>query len=84
MSIVHNTMKFMLKDGLLTVKDNQITRSRQMMAVAVALPVHDIYSYSIPAHLAAQAGVGKRVLVPFGRRSVTGYLIGPAHDSTPA
>ncbi|WP_419661957.1 replication restart helicase PriA [Desulfosarcina variabilis] len=73
----------MLKDGLLTVKDNQITRSRQMMAVAVALPVHDIYSYSIPAHLAAQAGVGKRVLVPFGRRSVTGYLIGPAHDSTP-
>lgn len=54
-----------------------------MMAVAVALPVHDIYSYSIPAHLATQAGVGKRVLVPFGRRSVTGYLIGPARDSTP-
>ena len=52
-----------------------------MMAVAVALPVHEIYSYSIPEQVAPQACVGKRVLVPFGRRSVTGYLIGPARDT---
>ncbi len=51
------------------------------MAVAVSLPVHDIYSYSIPAPLAAQADVGKRALVPFGGRTVTGYLIGPARGN---
>ncbi len=53
------------------------------MSVAVALPVHETYSYSIPDHLAGQAQTGKRVLVPFGRRSVTGYLIGPVRDSSP-
>ena len=76
-------MKFKLKDGILPVKENQITPSPQMMAVAVALPVHEIYSYSIPKHLAAQASAGKRVLVPFGGRSVTGYLLGPARDPKP-
>jgi primosomal protein N' (replication factor Y) (superfamily II helicase) len=80
MVTVHNTMKFKLKDGLPPVKENQIAPPRQMMAVAVALPIHEIYSYSIPAHLASQACAGKRVLVPFGNRSVTGYLIGPARD----
>ena len=56
-----------------------------MMAVAVALPVHDSYNYSIPEPLAAQATVGKRVLVPFGGRSVTGYLLGPPRgDSSPS
>ena len=81
-AIVHNTMKFKLKDPVSTVKENQIVHHRQIVAVAVALPVHDTFSYSIPAHLTLQACPGKRVLVPFGRRTITGYLIGPAREPT--
>jgi primosomal protein N' (replication factor Y) len=75
-------MKFKLKDAVTTVKENQIMDHRQMVTVAVALPVHDTFTYSIPAHLTAQTCPGKRVLVPFGRRMVTGYLIGPAPAET--
>jgi primosomal protein N' (replication factor Y) len=75
-------MKFKLKDAVTTVKENQIMDHRQMVTVAVALPVHDTFTYSIPAHLTAQTYPGKRVLVPFGRRMVTGYLIGPAPAET--
>jgi primosomal protein N' (replication factor Y) len=45
--------------------------------VAVVLPVYETFSYSVPAYLSDQARPGMRVLVPFGRRTVTGYLIGP-------
>jgi primosomal protein N' (replication factor Y) len=59
----------------------QAAPPQPIVSVAVALPVHDAFSYSIPAHLAAQVCPGKRVLVPFGRRTVTGYLIGPAPEA---
>ena len=64
------------------VKENQRSHHRHIVSVAVALPVHDTFCYSIPAHLAPQACPGKRVLVPFGRRTVTGYLVGPAQEPT--
>jgi len=44
--------------------------------VAIALPVHNTYTYSVPEDLSALATTGKRVLVPFGRRRVTGYILG--------
>ena len=43
--------------------------------VAPALPVEGLFEYKIPAHLRDKAQVGKRVLVPFGNRKITGYLI---------
>ncbi len=39
----------------------------------------DAYTYAVPAHLAALAVPGARVLVPFGNREVTGYVVGPDH-----
>ncbi|UCD80500.1 MAG: primosomal protein N' [Desulfobacterales bacterium] len=42
--------------------------------VAVALPVHHTFTYSAPESFQASVAVGKRVLVPFGRRRVTGYI----------
>lgn len=45
--------------------------------VAVALPVFGTYTYRIPQSLIPLAAVGKRVLVPFGQRSITGYILGP-------
>ena len=49
--------------------------------IAVALPVHNTFTYNVPKHLAAMASIGKRVLVPFGRRSITGYILGPEKDT---
>jgi primosomal protein N' (replication factor Y) len=43
--------------------------------VAVALPVYGSYTYRMPESGARPAAVGSRVVVPFGRRKVTGYLL---------
>lgn len=48
--------------------------------IAVALPVHGTYTYRVPAHLEAGATPGRRVLIPFGRRRVTGYVFGEAPE----
>jgi len=44
--------------------------------VAVALPVYSTYVYSVPKNLLTLVSTGKRVLVPFGQRRVTGYILG--------
>jgi primosomal protein N' (replication factor Y) len=45
--------------------------------VAVALPVSGTFTYSVPDDLHDAVAPGMRVLVPFGRRRVTGYVLGP-------
>lgn len=49
--------------------------------IAVALPVFNTYTYSIPEHFYNLASPGKRVLVPFGRRTVTGYILGRSKNT---
>jgi primosomal protein N' (replication factor Y) (superfamily II helicase) len=49
--------------------------------VAVPLPLDTSFTYAVPAELAPGAVTGVRVLVPFGRRKLTGYLLGPATES---
>ncbi len=44
--------------------------------VAVALPVFQTFTYGVPDNLSAFIASGKRVLVPFGQRRVTGYILG--------
>ena len=46
--------------------------------VAVVLPLHNTYTYRVPDHLRAELQVGSRLLVPFGRRRVSGFALGPA------
>ncbi|MBI9085562.1 MAG: primosomal protein N' [Desulfobacterales bacterium] len=53
-----------------------MTDSQPHIEVAVALPVHGSFTYSVPEALQALATPGKRVLVPFGGRRVTGYVLG--------
>src|SRR5262249_38348579 len=48
----------------------------RVVKVAVALPVPGTYSYTLPDELAARVEVGACVLVPFGRRSAVGYVVG--------
>ena len=47
-----------------------------VVEVAVDQPVDQTFSYLLPARLSQQMQVGMRALVPFGRRKVTGYILG--------
>ncbi|MDX9822612.1 MAG: primosomal protein N', partial [Syntrophales bacterium] len=43
--------------------------------VAVNIPSDKTFTYAIPESLRKDVRIGKRVLVPFGRRKVTGFVI---------
>lgn len=59
-----------------------MTPENQHIEVAVALPVHKTFAYSVPGELLPFISVGKRILIPFGRRRVTGYILKTASQST--
>jgi primosomal protein N' (replication factor Y) (superfamily II helicase) len=48
----------------------------RIVDVAIPLPLEGSFHYLVPERLRALAVPGTRVLVPFGRRKVTGYLLG--------
>jgi len=48
----------------------------RLVEVAVPLPLQDAYTYEVPEALAEIARPGARVEVPFGRRSLVGYVVG--------
>lgn len=50
--------------------------SPKQIEVAVAMPVFNTYTYAVPAGLEDLVAPGKRVLVPFGSRRITGYVLG--------
>ena len=43
--------------------------------IAVPLHVHQTFTYRLPESIAASAKPGARVLVPFGRQLLTGYIV---------
>lgn len=43
--------------------------------VAINIPADKTFSYEVPATLERDVAVGKRVLVPFGNRKLTGYIL---------
>ena len=44
--------------------------------IVLPLPLDQTFTYIIPASLQDRAKVGVRVLVPFGKRQMTGFLVG--------
>src|SRR5512136_339767 len=44
--------------------------------VAINIPADRTFTYAVPAASRGDVAQGKRVLVPFGKRSLTGYVIG--------
>ena len=52
--------------------------------VAVVLPIDGAFTYAVPETLAPFASAGMRVLVPFQKRQVTGYILRPAQPLTGA
>ncbi len=53
-----------------------MSKEKAYTEVAISLPVDRSFLYSIPERLGASIEVGKRVLVPFRGRRVTGYVLG--------
>jgi len=49
------------------------------VTVAVNIPADKTFSYSVPEALERNIAIGKRVLVPFGRRRLTGYIVEKSH-----
>jgi primosomal protein N' (replication factor Y) (superfamily II helicase) len=48
--------------------------------VVVTLPVEGRFHYEVPPHLEGALEIGHRVLVPFGRRKVTGFVLALTHE----
>jgi primosomal protein N' (replication factor Y) len=46
-----------------------------IIEVAVPLPMEKTFNYLVPTHLTDRIAPGKRVYVPFGRRSLTAYVL---------
>ena len=55
--------------------------SKELIDVAVCLPVYGAFTYQVPPPLAGRATAGQRVTVPFGRRTATGFVLGPAREA---
>jgi primosomal protein N' (replication factor Y) len=51
--------------------------------VVVALPLDKTFHYAIPLPLRFICEAGRRVLVPLGKRKVTGYVLGTCSDLPP-
>ncbi|MEZ4525237.1 MAG: primosomal protein N' [Desulfobacterales bacterium] len=54
----------------------QNTTNSASIEVAVAFPADKTFVYAVPDSLAPFVSVGKRVLIPFGKRRITGYVLG--------
>lgn len=49
--------------------------------IAVGLPIDKTFHYMIPEILKENAGIGKRVWIPFGQRRLVGYIVGFSESS---
>ncbi|MGA7162143.1 MAG: primosomal protein N' [Bacteroidota bacterium] len=66
-----------------------------LVDVALPVPLHQTFTYIVPPEIAQRIGKGSRVLVPFGKKTISGVVVGfpstssittlkPIHDSLDA
>lgn len=53
-----------------------ILENKKLVEVAVAAPLDKTFYYTVPEGLSSRAVIGMKVTVPFGKRLVTGYIVG--------
>ncbi len=61
--------------GARAPSDAARTAPGEYCEVAVALPVHGLFTYTVPPRFASRVVAGARVLVPFGGRGVAGVVV---------
>jgi primosomal protein N' (replication factor Y) (superfamily II helicase) len=52
--------------------------------IILPLPLPEVYTYSVPAHLKADVTPGKRVLVQFGKKKIYSAIVSRLHDQEAA
>ncbi len=57
------------------IEERREVEKKGFAQVAVGLPIWRTFTYRVPREFEDQIGVGKRVLIPFRRRKVTGYVL---------
>ncbi|MGH9897766.1 MAG: primosomal protein N', partial [Pyrinomonadaceae bacterium] len=57
-----------------------VTKLPQYLEVAVPLHVHQTFTYKLPREMQEDACIGSRVLVPFGQKPITGYIVDLQRD----
>ena len=57
-----------------------VATSPSLVDVAVPYPLDKLFTYRVPEALRCRVAVGSRVVVPFGRMRVTGYVVAPADE----
>jgi primosomal protein N' (replication factor Y) (superfamily II helicase) len=55
-----------------------MTEATRNVEVALPLPLERTFTYAVPNSLSDSAAVGCRVLVPFGRKKLSGVIVGDA------
>ncbi|MBI5681686.1 MAG: primosomal protein N' [Deltaproteobacteria bacterium] len=63
---------------------SKIDTNHHFVTLALPIPIHKEFIYRIPEALSAYVSVGKRILVPFGRRITAGYAVGFPKESDTA
>ncbi|MDD2365285.1 MAG: primosomal protein N' [Desulfuromonadaceae bacterium] len=58
-----------------------MTSSPTIIEVAIPLYLDRTFHYLLPEQLSGQAVSGRRALLPFGRRKLTGYILGAVAES---
>ena len=51
--------------------------------VAIPIPAAKTFTYAVPESFVSSVALGKRVLVPFGKRRLTGWIVETLPDHTP-
>ena len=52
----------------------------QFAQIALNVPLRSTFDYAVPEPIRSEVEVGRRVLVPFGRRKMAGYCVGLVHE----
>ena len=73
---------YVKRNELLAFTLNHMRSTVTYIEVAVALPVFQTFTYGVAENVSALIAPGKRVLVPFGQRRVTGYILGTIDTAT--
>jgi len=59
------------------------TRHPRIIEVAIPLRLDRTFHYRVPSEMERQDLAGRRALVPFGRRRLTGYILGDVRETPP-
>lgn len=54
----------------------------QFVDIALPVPIHHSFTYFVPPELQGQATIGSRVVVPFGKKRLTGIVVGHPKATT--